>query len=138
MQKYCNIVKNKLNMLIYSMEKKSSDFVVNPKRDSIRKSELSFSKTMKFILGMGSQTLGKELLNFYSFDKKVVSVSAIVQRRAKILSIVFQYLFHKFNEMFPQTSLFHGYRMYAVDGSDIHILNIPILTLPKTNNLYSK
>lgn len=27
--------------------------------------------------------------------------------------------------MFPQTSLFHGYRMYAVDGSDIHILNIP-------------
>lgn len=79
MQKYCNIVKNKLNMLIYSMEKKSSDFVVNPKRDFIRKSELSFSKTMKFILGMGSQTLGKELLNFYSFDKKVVSVSAIVQ-----------------------------------------------------------
>ena len=125
MQKYCNIVKNKLNMLIYSMEKKSSDFVVNPKRDFIRKSELSFSKTMKFILGMGSQTLGKELLNFYSFDKKVVSVSAIVQRRAKILPIAFQYLFHKFNEIFPQTSLFHGYRMYAVDGSDIHIPNIP-------------
>lgn len=51
MQNYCNIVKNKLNMLIRNMEKNNSDFVVDPKRDFVRKSELSFSKTMKFILG---------------------------------------------------------------------------------------
>lgn len=57
MQNYCNIVKNKLNLLIRSMEKKVSDFVVDPKRVFIRKSELSFSKTMRFILGMGSQAL---------------------------------------------------------------------------------
>lgn len=56
--------KNKLNMLISKMEKNVSDFVVNPKKDFIRRSELSFSKTMKFILGMGSRTLGKELLDF--------------------------------------------------------------------------
>ena len=61
MQKYCNNVKNKLNFLIRNMEKNSSTFVADPKRDFVRKSELSFSKTMKFILGMGSQTLGKEL-----------------------------------------------------------------------------
>ena len=54
MQNYCNIVKNKLNMLIRNMEKNVSVFVVDPKRDFIRKSELSFSKTMRFILGMGS------------------------------------------------------------------------------------
>ncbi len=76
MQNYCNIVKNKLNMLIRNMEKNVSDFVVDPKRDFIRKSELSFSKTMRFILGMGSQTLGKELMEFYDFDPKMVSVSA--------------------------------------------------------------
>jgi len=51
-QNYCNIVKNKLNMLIRSMEKNVSNFVVDPKRDFVRKSELSFSKTMRFILGM--------------------------------------------------------------------------------------
>ena len=61
MGNYCSIVKNKLNRLIRSMEKNVSEFVVNPKRDFVRKSELSFSKTMRFILGMGSQTLGKEL-----------------------------------------------------------------------------
>ena len=125
MQKYCNIVKNKLNMLIHSMEKNVSDFVVNPKRDFVRKSELSFSKTMRFILGMGSQTLGKELMDFYNFDPKMVSVSAVVQRRAKILPAAFQHLFHTFNESFSQTCFFHGYRLYAVDGSDIHIPTIP-------------
>ena len=46
------------------MEKNAQAFVVNPKRDFIRKSELSFSKTMRFILGMGSQALGKELMDF--------------------------------------------------------------------------
>lgn len=62
MQNYCNIVKNKLNTLTCSMEKNVSAFVADPKQDFVRKSELSFSKTMKFILGMGSQTLGKELI----------------------------------------------------------------------------
>ena len=107
------------------MEKNVAAFVVDPKRDFVRKSELSFSKTMQFILGMGSQTLGSELMEFYGLDKKSVSVSAIVQRRAKILPFAFQYLFHKFNETFSQTNFFHGYRLYAVDGSDIHIPTNP-------------
>lgn len=107
------------------MEKNSSDFVVNPKRDFSRKSELSFSKTMRFILGMGSQTLGKELMEFYDFNPKMVSVSAVVQRRSRILPSAFQHLFHKFNEEFSQTNFFHGYRLYAVDGSHIHIPTIP-------------
>ena len=125
MQNYCNIVKNKLNMLIRNMEKNNSDFVVDPKRDFVRKSELSFSKTMKFILGMGSRSLGSELMEFYDYDPKMVSVSAIVQRRAKILPAAFQYLFHKLNDAFSQTDFFHGYRLLAVDGTDIHIPNIP-------------
>ena len=125
MRKYCNIVKNKLNSLIRNMEKNSTVFVADPKRDFVRKSELSFSKTIRFILGMGSQTLGKELMEFYDYDPKMVSVSAIVQRRAKILPTAFQHLFHKFNEAFSETNFFRGYRVYAVDGSDIHIPTIP-------------
>ena len=96
MRKYCNIVKNKLNALISNIEYNISDFVVDPKRDFVRKSELSFSKTMRFILGMGSQTLGSELMEFYGLNKKSVSVSAVVQRRAKILPAAFQYLYTTF------------------------------------------
>lgn len=71
------------------MEKSVSSFVADPKKNFIHKSELFFSKTMNFILGMGSQTLEKELMDFYGFDPEMVSVSAIVQRRSKILSSAF-------------------------------------------------
>ena len=66
MQNYCNTVKNKLIGIIHKMEKNTSSFVVDPKKDFIRKSELSFSKTMKFILGMGCQTLGKDTFICFS------------------------------------------------------------------------
>ena len=69
MQNYCKIVKKQLNMLISNMEKNVAAFVVDPKRDFVRKSELSFSKTMQFILGMGSQTLGSELMEFYGLPE---------------------------------------------------------------------
>lgn len=125
MQNYCDIVKNKLNSLICEMEKNVSSFVVNPKKDFIRRSELSFSKTIRFILGMGSQTLGKELMDFYGLNSDMVSVSAIVQRRGKILPSAFEYLFVEFNKAFPVTNFYHGYRLYAADGSDVHIPTIP-------------
>lgn len=107
------------------MEKNASAFIVNPKRDFIHKCELSFSKTMRFILSIGSQTLGKELMNFYDFVPKMVSVFTIIQRRAKILPSAFQHLFHEFNKAFAQTYFFRGYRLYAVNGSDIHIPTNP-------------
>ncbi len=125
MKNYGNMVKNKLNSLIMDMEKNAVAFVADPQRDFVRKSELSFSKTMKFILGMGSQSLGKELMEFYGFDSGMVSVSAIVQRRAKILPSAFHHLFQAFNRSFSVTNFFHGYRLYAVDGTDVHIPLMP-------------
>ena len=83
MQKYCKIVKNKLNSIIRKMEKNVSDFVVDPKKNFIRKSELTFSKTMKFILGMGSQTLGKELMNFYGVDQSMI-IDTHLQKNIKL------------------------------------------------------
>ena len=108
------------NSIIRKMEKNVSSFIADPKKDFIRKSELSFSKTMRFILDMNSWTLEKELLDLYGFDPKMVSVSAIVQRRSNILSSAFQHLFGEFNKVFTQTNFFHGYRLYAVDGTVVH------------------
>ncbi|MDE5854936.1 MAG: hypothetical protein K2H19_07750 [Ruminococcus sp.] len=52
MQNYCNIVKSRLNAIIKQIEENISDFVVDSKKNFTRKSELSFSKTVRFILGM--------------------------------------------------------------------------------------
>ena len=120
MLNYCCTLKNKLTSIIWKMEKNSSDFVVAPKRNFTRKSKLSLSETMKFILGMGGKTLGKELMDFYDFHANMVSVSAVVQRRTKIKPYAFEYLFHSFNKEFSPTRFFYGYRLYAVDGSDVH------------------
>ena len=79
--------------------------------------------------------LAKNLLEFYGLEQKAVSVSAIVQHKARILPSAFQYLFHKFNEAFSQTSFFHGYRLYAVDGSDIPIIPDDYGTHYCANNL---
>ena len=63
MQNYCNIVKNKINSLIRCMEKIVSDFVVDPKRDFVRKSELSFSNDIISEGGLPSvMSLFSELL----------------------------------------------------------------------------
>ena len=96
-------------MLIRSMEKNVSNFVVDPKRDFVRKSELSFSKTMRFILGMGSQTLGKELMEFYDFDPKMVSVSAIVQRRSHA-----HFRVHNYRSMYSLISYILLFFTYSV------------------------
>ena len=114
-------------MLIRKMEKNVSDFVANPKKDFTRKSELSFSKTMRFILGMGSRTLGKELLDFYEFDSKMVSVSAIVQRRSKILPSAFKHLFHEFNNEFKDILKKNGLKISGTspDGLLAEIVENP-------------
>ena len=114
MRKYCNTVKNKLNILIRNMEKNSSAFVADPKRDFVRKSELSFSKTMRFILGMGSHTLGKELMNFYGYDPKMVSVSAVVQRRSKYFLLLFS--------ICSISSTRHSHRQISFTDTDFMLL----------------
>ena len=70
MQKYCNIVKSKLHSLIRSMEKNVSYFVVDPKRDFVRKSELSFSKTMKF-RAFEKKSVKKSERPFFSRSNKI-------------------------------------------------------------------
>ncbi|MDE5854935.1 MAG: IS4/IS5 family transposase, partial [Ruminococcus sp.] len=41
-----------------------------------------------------------------------------------MLLSAFQHLFHASNKKFPQTNFLHGYRLYAVDGFNIHISTI--------------
>jgi hypothetical protein len=62
--------------------------------------------------------IGRQYMNGYSSD--VATTSAFVQQRAKILPIALEFLFHEFTHSFGGAKKYRGYRLLAVDGSDLH------------------
>lgn len=116
-----NFVKKTLLKVINSMATCKDKFVRNPGKDFIRQRTFDFSTMIKFILSAGSNTLAVEIMNFFNF-KQFPSVSAFVQQREKILPEAFRYLLLEFNkEMQISPKLYHGYRLLAVDGSDLSL-----------------
>lgn len=119
MNNYPDFVRRTLCSVIDSMEMQKDKFVRNPGRDFIRHRTLDFSTIIKFVLSAGCNTLASELMNFFGF-KQFPSVSAFVQQRNKILSEAFHHILIDFNNrMNVSPKLFHGYRLLAIDGSDL-------------------
>ncbi len=123
--KYAKNLKIKLNKLIATMEKDVTPYVKNPSKDFTRKRNLTFSKTIKFILSIGGSSINKELLDFYNYDEDCVTSSAFIQQRDKILSIAFRHIFDEFNKSNGTNKLLKGYRLLAVDGTDLSIFANP-------------
>ena len=101
------------------------DFFRNPDADFTRNRKLPFEKVMKFILSMGGGTLDRELLEFFNMSQVAPASSALIQQRAKISFDAFEDLFHTFSLKTNSIRLYRGYRLFAVDGSDLHIPTNP-------------
>lgn len=114
-----NFVKKTLMRTIHSLEEHKNEFVRNPGKDFTRRRTFDFSTMIKFILSAGCNTLANEILHFFDFHS-FPSVSAFVQQREKVLPEAFHHLLLEFNrKMSVPPKLFHGYRLLAVDGSDL-------------------
>ena len=114
-----NFVKKTLCSVIEAVEEQKEKFVRNPEKDFVRHRIFDFSTMIKFILSAGCNTLATELMNFFDF-KHFPSVSAFVQQRDKILPEAFHHILIEFNNrMNASPKLYHGYRLLAVDGSDL-------------------
>lgn len=99
-------------------------YLENPEKDFTRTRKLDFTNTVKLILSMKGNTLNKELYDFFGKDpEKIATSSAFIQQRGKIQSQFFIDLFHQFNESMTEynSRTYNGYKLYAVDGSDINI-----------------
>lgn len=77
-------------------------------------------KVIKSVLGFSSKSLANELTDIFSGDTSIASVSALVQQRTKILPTAFEEVFKQFTNTMNPVKQFEGYRLLAVDGSDIH------------------
>lgn len=118
-------LKDKLDNIISQMSEKSHLFVANPEKDFTRNRTFTFEKTIKAILGMGGNSLQKELRDFFDGTGEFATKSAFVQQRDKIPYDTFEYLLHKFNESCIDDKTYDGYYLYACDGTTVNIAKNP-------------
>jgi len=122
-------VKDKLNTVLDEMAENPSLFAVHPEKDFIRNSPLNFRKTIAAMLSFGGQSLNKEMYNYTKDSGHTISVPAYVQQRTKLLPEALDYAFHEFNDQTMaqfDTQRYKGYKVYAVDGSDVVFATNPL------------
>ena len=110
--------------LIHEMSQTPDLFVKNPGKDFTRNRKLPMETMLKLLISIGGGSLAKELLAFHDFNPSTATTSAFIQQREKLLPRAFEFLLRKFTTTAPP-KYFHGYRLLAVDGSDIHVPTNP-------------
>lgn len=104
---------------------KHREFLMHPDTDFTRDRKLPLVRMLKTILSMQGGSIARELFDAdHNLD---VTSSAFVQQRDKIRSIMGKQLFEDFNRLCTDcdTRTYRGYRLYAVDGSDVNIAKNP-------------
>ena len=93
-----------------------------------RSKKLSFIDDMKLIISMGPSSIKEEMFDYFGLDVNTVSAPGFVESRVKIKQEAFKYLLDYMNKAYPCNNTYKGYRLLAVDGSDI--------TIPTNKNDY--
>lgn len=119
MKNYSAHLKSMLNSVICEMAKHPEDFCRKPGRDFTRDRKLPFQDVLSLLIKMGGHALRDEMLDCFGCNKELPSVSAFVQQRNKLLPKAMEYLFHRFTNICVKPQLYKGYRLLAVDGSDL-------------------
>lgn len=119
MNKFAKKLKNKLWNIIDKMEMNQYMFVKKQNKDFSRKRKLTFSTMIHLLLSMNGNTISKELLDHFDYNVQTATSSAFVQQRSKIPVSALEFLFKEFNKEIQVKTLYNGYRLIAVDGSDI-------------------
>ena len=118
-------VKKALNDTIDAMTACKWMFSVRPGKDNTRNRKFPFQKMISSILAFRAGSLNREIMDHFGFDPSVGSSSAFIQQRAKILPEAFEYLFQSFSEKTDDNKRYRGYRLLAIDGSDLQIAANP-------------
>ena len=136
MKNYPKHIKSTLHSVIRDMAKHSEDFCRCPEKDFTRRRKLPFEKILSLLVKMGGHSLRDEMLDCLDFEKMPASVSALVQQRSKILPEALEYLFQEFTRRCQTRKQYKGYRLLAVDGSDLQFAanpNDPLSYFPGAN-----
>lgn len=116
-------LKNVLNFNIKKISEVKSIFCENAKSDFTRNRKLDFDSTIKNVISMKTGSLKDEFFKIYDYSIDTPTASAFVQARSKIKPEAFKTLFNRFNEYTHKDKLYKGYRLLAIDGSELPIDN---------------
>lgn len=114
------IIKRILKKCIKEMSLHPKLYCKNPGKDFTRERKLPFAQILKTILSMTGKSICGELMEHFNLNPSMPTVSAFVQQRNKVDHSAFETLFHTFTNTVDEQTLFKGYRLLAVDGSDLH------------------
>lgn len=116
-----NNLKNCLNECISEIVSRHTEYSLVPRAFS-RTRKWSLDKLIHFILSFGSQSLGTEILEYFQFQEGFPSVSSFVQQRKKLSFHAMENLFQLFYDRTEAApALLKGYRIVAIDGSELSV-----------------
>lgn len=90
-----------------------------------RKRKISFSDAILSTICMQRSSSNNEILKYFDFQPDAPTQSALIQQRNKLQPQAFEELFYRFTDALSPDSTLKGYRLFAVDGSDIYIPRNP-------------
>ena len=114
-------IKAILSHLIQELSDHPEEMCVNPYRDFTRNRKLPFQHVIMLLLCMKGHSTVNELLDFFEYSSQAATTSAFVQQRNKLCPEALEKLFHLFVKRTSPLSLYRGFRLLAMDGSDIQI-----------------
>lgn len=114
-------VKDLLMGIINKQKQDLTGLVCNPNVDFSRNRKIPYENMILSLLTMEGTTLTNELLRQFGCSATTATSSAFVQQRKKILPIALENLFHDFAAQTFREDNYNGYKLLAVDGSDIQI-----------------
>jgi len=114
-------IRKNLNIAIKTISQSSEQYVRHPDRDFTRKRKLPFESMLKLLVSMGGNTLCKELHDWFEYSQDTATTSAFIQQREKVLPSALEDLFHLFVSKSRCVERYRGYRLLAVDGSDLRM-----------------
>ena len=125
MSSICKKAKKALRAAIQETEQRKAQFLRCPDKDFTRNRKLPFSRMLRIMIGLAGGSLTNELMDFFHCSPQMASSSAFIQQRAKIKPEALEFLFHQFTDRISSNNLYRGYRLLAVDGSDIQTATDP-------------
>ncbi len=116
-----NVARRCLEEAIQEVIRNKDLYVTNPGKDFSRNRKLGLENLIRFILGMKGGSLTHEMAKHFQKTNVPLTKSAFVQQRQKLLSSAFLAILHAYNQKCNFSKKHQGYRLLAVDGSDINI-----------------